>query len=128
MTVISCVVFARCWLNDRRYDFYNNDKNTYLIKALENVSFATFSDVCVISVDEFSFLESEAGTQLFRNNRIILVPVFPDDDLTTSLLSLRFVNQWLDKRLQNYKYNIPCVIWGNGGGLIHSGVPCIPGN
>ena len=52
--------------------------------------------------------------------------MFPDDDLTTSLLSLRFVNQWLDKRLQNYKYNIPCVIWGNGGGLIHSGVPCIP--
>ncbi|MGS8298333.1 helix-turn-helix transcriptional regulator, partial [Escherichia coli] len=99
--------------------FITTTKNTYLIKALENVSFATFSDVCVISVDEFSFLESEAGTQLFRNNRIILVPVFPDDDLTTSLLSLRFVNQWLDKRLQNYKYNIPCVIWGNGGGLIH---------
>lgn len=101
-------------------------KNVYIIKALENVFFAAFSDVCVISVDEFSFLESEAGTHLLRNRRVVLLPVFPDDDLTTSLLSLRFVNQWLDKRLRNYKYNIPCVIWGNGGGLIHSGVPCIP--
>ena len=70
-------------------------KNIYLIKALENVFFAAFSDVCVISVDEFSFLESEAGTHLLRNRRVVLLPVFPDDDLTTSLLSLRFVNQWL---------------------------------
>ncbi|EFB8335364.1 LuxR family transcriptional regulator, partial [Escherichia coli] len=78
-------------------------KNIYLIKALENVFFAAFSDVCVISADEFSFLESEAGTHLLRNRRVVLLPVFPDDDLTTSLLSLRFVNQWLDKRLRNYK-------------------------
>ncbi|HHH7667114.1 TPA: LuxR family transcriptional regulator, partial [Escherichia coli] len=74
-------------------------KNIYLIKALENVFFAAFSDVCVISFDEFSFLESEAGAHLLRNRRVVLLPVFPDDDLTTSLLSLRFVNQWLDKRL-----------------------------
>lgn len=42
-------------------------KNVYIIKALESVFFAAFSDVCVISVDEFSFLESEAGTHLLRN-------------------------------------------------------------
>ncbi|HAW7219094.1 TPA: helix-turn-helix transcriptional regulator [Escherichia coli] len=106
--------------------FITTAKNIFIINALERVSCAVFSNVSVISVDDFSFLESEAGADLLRNKQVVLLPVFPDDDLTTSLLSLRFVNKWLDKRLRNYQYNIPCVIWGNGGGLIHSGVPCIP--
>lgn len=106
--------------------FITTTKNIYLIKALENLSCAAFSGAGVIPVDEFSFLESEEGARLLNGKRVVLLPVFPDNYITTSLLSLCFINKWMDKRLCDHKYNILCVIWGNGGGLIHSGVPCIP--
>ncbi|WP_244581752.1 LuxR family transcriptional regulator [Escherichia coli] len=113
-------------MSDKNMVIITTTKNIYLIKSLEKISCTVFSDISVLSVDDFSFLESETGIQILCSRQVVLLPAFPDNDIATCLSSLRFVNKWLDKRHRNDKYNIPCVMWGNGGGLIHSGGAYLP--
>lgn len=80
-----------------------------------------FSYVKIISADEYSLLGNYFDPHCFINEQILLMPVFPDNDLATCIRSLQFLNQWSKKHL-----NIPCLAWGDDVMGINIGIPTIP--
>lgn len=97
-------------------------KNIFIIQAIKHMPWRNCSHVKVISVDEYSLLDSDFDAHCFRDEQTLLLLVFPDNDLAACVRSLRFLNQWSEKK----HLNIPCLVWGDGVMGINIGMPTIP--